>query len=56
MKVYDDLKKSIFTFREVNIHFLNSENSPSKVVGFRPSKNFKKITTQCSDAVFSKCF
>jgi len=39
---YDDLKKSIFIL-ESKYSFLNSENSPSKVVGFRPSKNFKKI-------------
>ena len=39
---YDDLKKSIFIL-ENKYSFLNSENSPSKVVGFRPSKNFKKI-------------
>jgi len=39
---YDDLKKSIFIL-ENKYSFLNSENSPSKVVGFRPSKNFKKM-------------
>ena len=41
-KEYDDLKKSILIL-ESKYNFLNSENSPSKVVGFRPSKNFQKI-------------
>jgi DNA ligase (NAD+) len=41
-EIYDDLKKSIFIL-ESKYSFLNSENSPSKVVGFKPSKNFKKI-------------
>jgi len=40
---YDDLKKSILIL-ESKYSFLNSENSPSKVVGFRPSKNFQKIS------------
>jgi DNA ligase (NAD+) len=42
-KEYDDLKKSILIL-ESKYNFLNSENSPSKVVGFRPSKNFQKIS------------
>jgi DNA ligase (NAD+) len=42
-KEYDDLKNSIFIL-ESKYSFLNSEKSPSKVVGFKPSKNFKKIT------------
>jgi DNA ligase (NAD+) len=41
-KVYDDLKKSILIL-ENKYSFLNSENSPAKIVGFKPSKNFKKI-------------
>ncbi len=40
-EVYDDLKKSIL-FLEKKYSFLNSKNSPSKTVGFKPSKNFKK--------------
>jgi DNA ligase (NAD+) len=40
-KVYDDLKNTILLL-ESKYSFLNSENSPSKVVGFKPSKNFKK--------------
>ena len=41
-KVYDDLKNSILIL-ESKYSFLNAENSPSKVVGFKPSKNFQKI-------------
>ena len=39
---YDNLKNSIFSL-ESKYSYLNSENSPSNVVGFKPSKNFKKI-------------
>ena len=42
-KEYDDLKNSILVL-ESKYTFLNSKKSPSKVVGFRPSKNFQKIT------------
>ncbi len=42
-KEYDDLKNSILIL-ESKYSFLNSENSPSKVVGFKPSKNFQKIS------------
>jgi DNA ligase (NAD+) len=38
---YDELKKSILLLEE-KFSFLNSKNSPSKIVGFKPSKNFKK--------------
>ena len=38
-KEYDDIKNSIFIL-ERKYSFLNSENSPSKTVGFKPSKNF----------------
>ncbi len=41
-KEYDDLKKSILIL-ENKYSFLNSASSPSKIVGFKPSKNFKKI-------------
>ena len=40
-KKYDDLKKDILLL-EKNNKFLNSNNSPSKTVGYKPSKNFKK--------------
>ncbi|MDA9933406.1 NAD-dependent DNA ligase LigA [Candidatus Pelagibacter sp.] len=42
-KEYDDLKKSIMSL-ELKNSFLKSDKSPSKIVGFKPSKNFKKIT------------
>ena len=40
-KEYDDLKKEIFLL-EKKYKFLKSENSPSQIVGHKPSKNFKK--------------
>ena len=40
-KKYDDLKKDILLL-EKNNTFLNSNKSPSKTVGYKPSKNFKK--------------
>ena len=41
-RIYDELKNSILEL-ESKYLFLNSEYSPSKVVGFKPSKNFQKI-------------
>jgi DNA ligase (NAD+) len=41
-KEYDELKKDILHL-EKNYKFLSSKNSPSKIVGYKPSKNFKKI-------------
>ena len=38
---YDDLKKEILLL-EHNYKFLKSKNSPSKIIGHKPSKNFKK--------------
>ncbi len=40
-KKYDELKKEVIDL-ENNYSFLNSKYSPSKSVGFKPSKNFKK--------------
>jgi len=40
-KDFDNLKKDIISL-EKKYNFLNSKNSPSKSVGFKPSKNFKK--------------
>ena len=40
-KEYDQLKNEIILL-EKKFNFLNSSTSPSKVVGFKPSKNFKK--------------
>ena len=39
---YDTLKKQILDL-EKKYKFLKSKDSPSKTVGFKPSKNFKKI-------------
>ena len=39
---YDNLKKDIIDL-EKKYKFLNHKKSPSKIVGFKPSKNFKKI-------------
>ena len=40
-KEYDEIKKDILLL-EKTYKFLNSEKSPSKIVGHKPSKNFKK--------------
>ena len=39
---YDKLKKEILKL-ESEFNFLKSINSPSVVVGYKPSKNFKKV-------------
>jgi len=39
---YDQLKEDILSL-EKKFDFLESENSPSKIVGFKPSKTFKKV-------------
>ena len=39
---YDKLKNDIINY-EKKYKFLKNQNSPSLLVGFRPSKNFKKI-------------
>ena len=41
---YDELKKEILSL-EAKYKFLKSKDSPSKSVGYRPSKNFKKRST-----------
>ena len=41
-KEYDQIKKEILLL-EAKHDFLHSEESPSKKVGFKPSKNFKKV-------------
>ena len=40
-KEYDELKKEIFLL-EKKYNFLKSKESPSQIVGYKPSKNFKK--------------
>ena len=39
---YDKIKNEILSL-EKKYNFLKSNDSPSKIVGFRPSKNFKKV-------------
>ena len=39
---YDQIKAEILSL-EKKYDFLESENSPSKIVGFKPSKTFKKV-------------
>ena len=40
-KEYDEIKNEIYIL-EKKYKYLNSEKSPSKLVGYKPSKNFKK--------------
>ena len=40
-KEYDELKREIINL-ESTYPYLNSKKSPSKIVGYKPSKNFKK--------------
>ena len=46
-QIFDLLKKNI-TDLENKYKFLKSENSPTKSVGFKPSKNFQKIKHKVS--------
>lgn len=41
-QIFDLLKKDIIDL-EKKFNFLKSKNSPTKVVGFKPSKNFQKV-------------
>ena len=54
-KVYDDLKKEIIILENNHI-FLRSKNSPSKVVGHRPSKSFKKASHKVPMLSLSNAF
>ncbi len=54
-KEYDDLKNSILIL-ESKYSFLNSENSPSKIIGFKPSKNFRKISHRVSMLSLANAF
>jgi len=42
-EIFDTLKKEIILL-EKKFEFLNSSQSPSATVGFKPSKNFQKVT------------
>ena len=52
---YDDLKKEILDL-EKKYRFLNSSESPSKLVGFKPSKNFRKVQHKVSMLSLSNAF
>ncbi len=54
-EIYDKLKKEILLL-ENKFNFLKSKDSPSKIVGYKPSKNFKKKKTQDPDAFIIKRF
>jgi DNA ligase (NAD+) len=41
-QIYDNFKKEILSLEKKN-YFLKSKDSPQKLVGYKPSKNFKKI-------------
>ena len=52
---YDILKKKII-FLEKKYNFLDHKDSPSKRVGFRPSRNFKKINHKVPMLSLSNAF
>ncbi len=54
-KDYDELKKEILDL-EKKYNFLASDDSPSKIVGFKPSKNFKKVKHKVSMLSLSNAF
>jgi DNA ligase (NAD+) len=54
-KEYDDFKKNILILENKYL-FLNSENSPSITVGFKPSKNFQKISHKVPMLSLSNAF
>ncbi len=52
---YDQIKEEILSLEKKYI-FLESENSPSKIVGFKPSKTFKKISHRVPMLSLSNAF
>ena len=54
-KDYDELKREILDL-EKKYKFLTSDNSPSKIVGFKPSKNFRKVKHRVSMLSLSNAF
>jgi len=54
-KEYDKVKSEILSL-EKKYDFLKSESSPSKIVGFKPSKIFKKIPHKVSMLSLSNAF
>ena len=53
--IYDELKKQILIL-ENKYKFLNEQDSVSKLVGFKPSKNFKKSTHKVPMLSLSNAF
>ena len=54
-KEYDELKADILLL-EKKYKFINSEKSPSKTVGYKPSKNFKKVEHRAPMLSLSNAF
>ncbi|MDC0585957.1 NAD-dependent DNA ligase LigA [Candidatus Pelagibacter sp.] len=54
-KEYDELKNDIFIL-EKKFEFLKSQSSPSKIVGYKPSKNFQKSLHRVSMLSLSNAF
>ena len=54
-KEFDELKADILSF-EKKYKFINSENSPRITVGYKPSKNFKKVKHRVSMLSLSNAF
>jgi DNA ligase (NAD+) len=54
-KEFDELKHDILSF-EKKYEFINSKKSPSKTVGYKPSKNFKKVKHRVSMLSLSNAF
>ena len=52
---YDNLKKEILNL-EKNYEFLKNENSPSKTVGYKPSRVFKKVAHKIPMLSLSNAF
>ena len=53
--IYDKLKIEILNLEKKYV-FLKNDNSPSKIVGFKPSKNFKKIKHRAPMLSLSNAF
>ena len=54
-KEYDKIKSEVLSLEE-KYKFLKNENSPSKIVGFKPSKIFKKVPHKVSMLSLSNAF
>ena len=54
-KEFDELKHDILSL-EKKYEFINSEKSPSKTVGYKPSKHFKKVKHRASMLSLSNAF